>query len=340
MKTPVAILGATGSVGQHFLSLLADHPDFEIVRLFASRPRPHLAAGSWVASLPPPADLERLPVETMTVEAVRASGARAVFSALPASVAGTIERTLVDAGIAVFSNASSHRMDADVPILIPEANAPHLDVCPKGRAPLVANSNCSASGLVVVLAALAPLGIRAVHVATYQSVSGAGYPGVPAIDIMGNVLPYIGKEDEKIVAETRKMLGTFDGARIVEHPMEVVACACRVHTAFGHLESVFIEVETPGDAAQAVALLREFRGHEAAWNLHSSPRHPIHVFDDPARPQPKKDATLGGGMVVSVGTVKRAGNTISLRLLVNNVVRGAAGGSVQNAELALAAGRL
>lgn len=340
MKTPVAILGATGSVGQHFLSLLSDHPNFEIVGLFASRPRPHVSAGSWVASLPPPPDVERLPVQTMTVAAVCACGAKVAFSALPASVAGPIERELVAAGIAVFSNASAHRMDADVPILIPEANAPHLDVCPKGRPPLVANSNCSASGLVVVLAALTPLGINAVHVATYQSVSGAGYPGVPAIDIMGNVLPYIGKEDEKIVAETRKMLGTFDGARIVEHPMEVAACACRVHTAFGHLEVAFIEVETPGDAAQAVALLREFRGHEAAWNLYSSPQRPIHVFDDPSRPQPKKDATLGGGMVVSVGTVKRVGHTISLRLLVNNVVRGAAGGSVQNAELALSQGRL
>jgi aspartate-semialdehyde dehydrogenase len=276
----------------------------------------------------------------MTVEAVRASGAGAVFSALPASVAGTIERELVAAGVAVFSNASAHRMDEDVPILIPEVNAPHLDVCPKGRAPLVTNSNCSASGLAIVLAALRPLGIRAVHVATYQSVSGAGYPGVPAIDIMGNVLPYIGKEDDKIVAETRKMLGAFDGARIIGHPMEVAACACRVHTAFGHLEAAFIEVETPGDAAQAEALLREFRGHEAAWGLHSTPDRPIHVFDDPARPQPRHDVLRGGGMVVSVGTVKRAGNTISLRLLVNNVVRGAAGGSVQNAELALAAGRL
>lgn len=340
MKTPVAILGATGAVGQHFLSLLADHPDFEIVKLFASRARTHLPASSWVASLPPPPDLERRPVEVLSVEAVVASGAKAVFSALPAAVAGPLERELVAAGIAVFTNASAHRMDADVPILIPEVNAPHLDVCPPERAPLVANSNCSASGLAVVLAALRPLGIRAVHVATYQSVSGAGYPGVPAIDIMGNVLPHIGKEDEKIVAETRKMLGTFDGAQIVDHPMEVAACACRVHTAFGHLEAAFIEVEQPGDTAQAVRLLREFRGHEAARGLHSTPEHPIHVFDDPTRPQPKRDVMLGDGMVVSAGTVRRAGNILSLRLLVNNVVRGAAGGSVQNAELARAWGRL
>ncbi len=340
MKTPVAILGATGAVGQHFLSLLADHPQFELVKLFASRPRPHITATSWVASLPPPADLERRPVETLTVEAVLASGAKAVFSALPASVAGPLERELIDAGVAVFTNASAHRMDADVPILIPEVNAPHLDVCPAGRAPLVANSNCSASGLAVVLAALRPLGIRAVHLATYQSVSGAGYPGVPAIDIMGNVLPHIGKEDDKIVAETKKMLGSFRDARIVDHPMEVAAIACRVHTAFGHLEAAFIEVEQPGDTASATALLREFRGHEAAWGLPSSPALPIHVFDDPARPQPKRDVLLGGGMVVSVGTVRRAGNTINLRLLVNNVVRGAAGGSVQNAELARAQGRL
>lgn len=340
MKTPVAILGATGAVGQHFLSLLSDHPEFEIVGMFASRPRPHLPATSWVASLPPPADLERRPVETLSVGAVLASGAKAVFSALPASVAGPLERELADAGVAVFTNASAHRMDADVPILIPEVNAPHLDVCPPGRAPLVANSNCSASGLAVVLAALRPLGIRAVHVATYQSVSGAGYPGVPAIDIMGNVLPHIGKEDDKIVAETKKMLGAFDGARIVDHPMEVAAVACRVHTAFGHLEAAFIEVEQPGDTASAVALLREFRGHEAAWGLRSSPARPIQVFDDPSRPQPKRDVLLGGGMVVSVGTVRRAGNTINLRLLVNNVVRGAAGGSVQNAELARARGRL
>ncbi len=340
MKTPVAILGATGAVGQHFLSLLADHPEFEIVGLFASRPRAHIPATSWVASLPPPPDLEGRPVETLSVGAVLASGAKAVFSALPASVAGPLERELADAGVAVFTNASAHRMDADVPILIPEVNAPHLDVCPPGRAPLVANSNCSASGLAVVLAALRPLGIRAVHVATYQSVSGAGYPGVPAIDIMGNVLPHIGKEDDKIVAETKKMLGSVQGARIVDHSMEVAAVACRVHTAFGHLEAAFIEVEQLGDTASAVALLREFRGHEAAWGLRSSPARPIHVFDDPARPQPKRDVLLGGGMVVSVGTVRRAGNTINLRLLVNNVVRGAAGGSVQNAELARARGRI
>jgi aspartate-semialdehyde dehydrogenase len=205
---------------------------------------------------------------------------------------------------------------------------------------LITNSNCSASGLALVLCALKPLGLRTVHVATYQSVSGAGYPGVASLDILGNVVPYIAREDEKISAETRKMLGTPQNGRIVEHPARVIACAARVPTLFGHLETAFIDVETPCDEQRVISLLRDFTGYEIARSLHSSPHPPIEVMDEPARPQPRLDALRGAGMTVSVGGIRCTDHTISLRLLVNNVIRGAAGGSVQNAELAIAAGKL
>ncbi len=312
---------------------------FRVAALYAGRPR-ETAADNWVASLPCPEFCETVSVDRLDLDAVLASGAKAVFSALPASVARTVEMELAVAGVAVFSNASAHRMDPDVPILIPEVNAPHLDACPRDRGLLVTNSNCSASGLVLVLSALLPLGIRSVHVATYQSVSGAGYPGVPSIDILGNVIPHIGGEDGKIVQETRKMLGSFGDGRFVDHPMSVMACAARVPTAFGHLETAFVEVENPVAEAEVAGLLREYRGHELARGLPSTPEAPIHVFEDPRRPQPKKDALRGNGMVVSVGGLQCSGTTIALRLLVNNVIRGAAGGSVQNAELAVAGERL
>lgn len=339
-KIPVAILGATGAVGQHFFAILDQHPQFEIAGLYASRPRTCVSAVPWVASLPQPTSAHRMPVEDLSIDALHQRGIRAVFCALPASVAASIEMQLVQSGIAVFSNASAHRMDPDVPIVIPEINAPHLDLCPCDRALLVTNSNCSASGLTMVLRALEPLGLRTVHVATYQSVSGAGYPGVASLDILGNVVPHIPREDEKIAMETRKMLGTLQNGRIVEHPTQVIACAARVPTLFGHLETVFIQVETPCDEAKVGFLLRSFRGHEAARELFSSPHPPIEVFEDPARPQPRLDVMRGNGMTVSVGGIRCMDGTISLRLLVNNVIRGAAGGSVQNAELALATGRL
>ncbi len=340
-KIPVAILGATGAVGQHFFALLENHPQFEVAVLQASRRRASLADVPWVASLPQPDAARRMPVEELSVEALQKRGVRAVFSALPASVAGPVETRLArEAGIAVFSNASAHRMDPDVPILIPEVNAPHLDVCPRDRALLVTNSNCSASGLAMVLAALSPLGIRSVNVATYQSVSGAGYPGVASLDILGNVLPYIAREDEKIAAETRKMLGVLENGRIMEHSARVIACAARVPTLFGHLETAFIEVESACDERRVRELLRNFVGHEAARGLFSSPTPALEVFEDPARPQPRLDVMRGRGMAVSVGGIRCTENVVSLRLLVNNVIRGAAGGSVQNAELALAAGRL
>ncbi len=336
-KIPVGVLGATGFVGQHFLALLANHPWFEVKALFASQDYDSYPA-QWRATLPPPAWLDTVPVRRLSAESVLDSGVRLVFSGVPADVARQVERSIVAAGVPVFSNASAFRMADDVPILIPEINSDHLAVT--GRPLHVTNSNCAISGLAITLAALRPLGLKRVRVATYQALSGAGYPGVPSYDALGNLIPHIPSEEDKIAAEGRRILGTVEDGSIVPVDLDIEAQVVRVPVHVGHFEVSFVDVARETSVEEVAELFRAFCGPEDVMSLPMTPEEVIHVFDGTGRPQPRTDVMLGGGMTVSVGHIKVKGTSISYKLLVNNLVRGAAGGSVQNAELAHVRGLL
>ncbi|MDA3864341.1 MAG: aspartate-semialdehyde dehydrogenase [Deltaproteobacteria bacterium] len=334
MKLPVAICGATGSVGQYFISLLANHPYFKTVLLTASRDYESNYTMHWRASLKPPAKLHSLPIVKTTVANIKKSGARIVFSALPSGVALNFEKELVEAGIAVFSNASAYRMDKNIPILIPEINSNHLNLIPKGTTPHITNSNCTTSGLALTLSALKPLGIKQVYLSTYQALSGAGYPGVASMDILGNVIPHIAGEEGKIREETLKILGDYKKGTITPASFEVMAQALRVAVKNGHLETVFVQVENRPKLPQIKNLFTNYQVDAAVASLPSTPKKTFYFFDNPERPQPVLDVHNGEGMGVSIGSLRIQNNTVAYKLLVNNVIRGAAGGSIQNAEYA------
>jgi len=333
-KIPVAVLGASGVVGQHFVALLENHPWFELSACFASRKR-KFSEVNWYASLPKPKYADSLEIQKLNIDDI-VSSSKAVFSALPAKVAIDVEKELANRGVWVFSNASAYRMQPNVPILIPEINAKHLELVSKTKkASIITNSNCSTSGLTLSLAPFLKFGIKKCYVSTYQALSGAGYPGVSAMDITGNLLPHINGEEEKIVKESKKILGIFESDKIISHSMDITASAFRVNVPYGHTEAVFIELEHSIDRQTAIEALSEFTGFDPdVTKLPSTPKQILKVFNDPWRPQPKYDYFQGNGMTVSIGSVKTDKNTLSFKLLVNNLIRGAAGGSVQNAELA------
>jgi aspartate-semialdehyde dehydrogenase len=286
----------------------------------------------------------------MTVRACEPDAVRAelVFSALDSGPAGTAEQAFARAGRWVVSNAKNHRMDADVPLVVAEVNPDHLALL-DGQRPsrgwsggIVTNGNCSTIALV---SAIAPLhrrfGIRRAVVATMQAVSGAGYPGVPSLDALGNVVPYIKDEEEKIEEETCKFLGTFSGGVVTPASCVVGAHCNRVPVENGHTVCVSLELEQRATPDEARAALRDWRGAEAARGLPSSPERPVVLRDEPDRPQPRRDADTGRGMSTVVGRV-RADPVLGIRLvaMAHNVIRGAAGAAVQNAELLLATGRM
>jgi aspartate-semialdehyde dehydrogenase len=346
---PVAVLGATGAVGQTFIRLLADHPWFVLTEVAASERsagRPYADAARWIAGDMPPsvAELDVLPCDPGAVKAP------IVFSALDASVAGEAEQAFARAGRLVLTNARNHRMDGDVPLVIPEVNADHLGLLDTQRGRrgwnggIVANGNCAA---IVVALALAPLHraftLRRLFVTTMQAVSGAGYPGVPALDILGNVIPYIGGgEEEKIEQEVRKLLGARDGGAVREAGFGVSAQVNRVPVEHGHTACLTAEFERRPSPAEAVAALREWRSPIADLALPSAPASPIVVLEhDDRPPQPRRDADRGRGMTVTVGRV-RPDPLLDLRLVAcgHNTGRGAAGAAVLYAELLVARGRV
>jgi len=340
MKFPVGILGATGAVGQRFVQLLADHPWFEVVELAASdrsAGKPYREACTWRLSGVPP---EAAGATTVTT-CEGPFRAKVLFSGLDSSVAGEVEAALADKGCAVISNARNHRMDPDVPLLIPEINPDHLDALTVQRQRtrggyIVTNPNCSVVGLAMALAPLhRAFGVKEVAVATLQALSGAGYPGVASMDVADNIVPYIGGgEEEKIEAEPRRILGRFDGKAFVPAPFPISAAVHRVAVSDGHTMAVFLRLERKASAADAVRALAEFRGEPQERRLPTAPRQPIHVLDAPDRPQPRLDRDREGGMAVSVGRV-REDRTFDLKLeaLVHNTIRGAAGAAILNAEL-------
>lgn len=347
-RRKVAVLGATGAVGQAFIRRLVNHPWFELVEVAASERsagKPYAEAARWIGGDSIPADVAHRKVVACDPDAVTAD---VVFSALDASVAGEVEAAFARAGRTVLSNARNFRMDADVPLVIPEVNAGHLGLLEVQRrnrgwpGAIVTNANCST---IVAVLALAPLherfGIERLFISTMQAVSGAGYPGVPSLDILGNVVPYIGGEEEKIETESLKMLGRLEGDAIVPAAIGVTAHTNRVPVEHGHTVCMsigFADRVSPEDARRVLA---EWAGDERARGLPTAPAHPVVVTDEPDRPQPRRDADRGDGMTVTVGRVRRDPVLdIKLVALGHNIVRGAAGASVLNAELMEQAGML
>lgn len=339
-RQPVAVLGATGAVGQTFVRLLADHPWFELAEVAASERsagRPYGEAARWLEGRLPDA-VARRAVVACTPDAIRS---RIVFSALDSSVAGEIEGSMAAAGKIVLSNARNFRMAPDVPLLIPEVNASHLALLERQRkvrgwsGALVTNANCAT---IVAVMALAPLheafGVRQLVITTMQAVSGAGYPGVPSLDILGNVIPYIEGEEGKIETETCKLLGRLEGDAVIDAPIRIAAHANRVPVEHGHTVCMSVGFERRPTVEAARAVLREWRGGPLAHGLPSAPASPLVLISEDDRPQPRRDVCTGGGMTVVVGRV-RADPVLDLRLVAmgHNTVRGAAGASVLNAEL-------
>ncbi len=346
-KLPVAILGATGTVGQKFVTLLAEHPWFAIVQLAASAARDGMRYGDvihWREVTPLPDTIAAMHLTAMAPMA----GVRIAFSALDASIASDVEPAFAEAGIFVVSNASAFRMADDVPLLIPEVNADHLAVLARQRrergwtGAIVANPNCSTAALVTALAPLhRAFGLRSAVVATLQAASGAGYPGVPALDLLGNVIPFISGEEEKIEAEVRKILGQLDGERIVDAEILTSAMVHRVPVVDGHLVSASLAFDRAPTPEAAMAALRTFTGGPLVSRLPSSPTHPVEVDARADRPQSRLDLDRGRGMTVTVGRVRPCPlHHLRLVALGHNLVRGAAGAAVQNAELVVASGLL
>lgn len=347
-RRKVAVLGATGAVGQAFVRRLAAHPWFELADLAASERsagRAYEEATRWIGTDAIPAGVGARTVVPCDPDAVEAD---IVFSALDSSVAGEVEAAFARAGRIVLSNARNYRMDDDVPLVIPEVNPGHLGLLARQRrqrgwpGAIVTNANCSTIALVLAVAPLHErFGIRQMFVSTMQAVSGAGYPGVPSLDILGNVVPYISGEEEKIETESLKMLGRLDGDTIVPAEVRVTAHTNRVPVEHGHTVCVslgFAERATPEAVRDA---LEDWGGAEEARGLPTAPARPIELAREPDRPQPRRDADRGGGMAVTIGRIRRDPVLdVKLVALAHNIVRGAAGASVLNAELMERAGLL
>jgi aspartate-semialdehyde dehydrogenase len=338
----VGVLGATGVVGQQFVARLARHPWFRPTWLAASERsegRPYREVAPWRLNVPVPEDLGALRVEGCTP----GRGPHVVFSALDASVAGELEQAFATAGHVVVSNARNYRMDPLVPLLIPEVNPDHLSLVTeqrraKGwRGAIVTNPNCSTVVLAMALAPLRKFELKTAIVSTMQAVSGAGYPGVPALDILGNVVPFISGEEEKMEMETLKILGT-DGGR-TPHPAIVSAHTNRVAVIDGHVMTVSMDLGLKPDVAAIVAALSEFKGRPQELGLPSAPAPPIAVMAESNRPQPRLDADRGNGMAITVGRVRRC-SVLHAKMVAlgHNTVRGAAGAAILNAELMAAEG--
>ncbi len=346
-RWPVAVLGATGAVGQAFIRLLEGHPWFDLVEVAASERsagRSYREATRWLEGTMP-AKVAALGVKLCDPSEVTAP---IVFSALDSSVAGEVEAAFAKAGRMVLSNAKNYRMESDVPLVIPEVNGDHLALLAAQRAArgwpggIVTNANCAVTVIAMALAPLhAAFGVKKVFATTMQAVSGAGYPGVPSLDILGNVIPYIGDEEPKIETELVKLLGSYAGSSITPANIVTSAHANRVAVEHGHTVCLSVAFERAPSPEEALACLRAWEGFPGVRGLPSAPVPALIIRDEDNAPQPRRDVNAGGGMAVTIGRV-RADNLFDLRLVAmsHNVVRGAAGGSILNAELLVASGQL
>jgi len=345
-KFRAGVLGATGIVGQRLVQLLAGHPWFELTEVAASERssgRKYSEAVTWHLNEPIPAAAANLLVKGLDP----ALDCDFVFSALDSSVAGPAEEDFARAGYPVVSNSKNHRMAPDVPLLIPEVNAAHLDAIPfqqknrgYGTGFIVTNPNCSTAGLVLVLKPLADaFGLEKLFVVTMQAASGAGYPGVPSLDILGNVVPFISGEEEKLETEPQKLLGKWDGSRFVEAGLGISAHCNRVPVENGHLESVSMSLKKVATLAEVREVLRDFSVSEELAVLPTAVKNPIVVLDEENRPQPRRDVNAGNGMAAAVGRIRECPLLdVKLTLLSHNLLRGAAGAALLNAELLAARG--
>jgi aspartate-semialdehyde dehydrogenase len=346
-KYRVGILGATGMVGQRFIQLLADHPQFEVTAVAASDRSQGKAYGeacAWRLSGDMPANVRNLPVQPPAPPL----DCDLVFSSLPGEIARETEASFAAAGYPVISNSSAFRMDEDVPLLIPEANHDHLALLERQKAKyprggfIVTNPNCSAIGLALALAPLhGAFGVEAAIATTLQALSGAGYPGVSSLDILDNVVPYISSEEEKMESETAKILGRCNDARIEVAPIKVSAQCHRVNVADGHMVAVRVKLARKASLEQVRDALASFRSLPQELGLHSAPANPIVVRDEQDRPQPKLDRDAGKGMTATVGRLK-PDSVLDYRFVVlsHNTIRGAAGAAILNAELLIALNHL
>jgi aspartate-semialdehyde dehydrogenase len=349
-KIKVGILGATGAVGQRFAQLLAGHPWFEIAALTASdrsAGKTYSEACSWLLRGGMPAavtDMSLIPTEASAIP----KDVRLLFSALPGGKAGAVEEELAAAGFAVSSNASAHRMDPDVPLLIPDVNPDHtalirVQQARRGwRGFIVTNPNCSATHLVCALKPLHDaFGLTAVNVVTMQAISGAGYPGVASLDILDNVIPYIGGEEEKIESEPRKLLGTLSADGVDPADIVISAQANRVAVRNGHLEAVSVKLKRFASLEEVAAAFTGYRSEPQRLGLPSAPDPAIILHPEADRPQPRLDRLAGNGMATSVGRL-RPDPLLDYKFLVlgHNTIRGASGGALLNAELLYVQGYL
>ncbi|HUC55641.1 MAG TPA: aspartate-semialdehyde dehydrogenase [Candidatus Cybelea sp.] len=347
-KWKAGVLGATGVVGQRLVQMLGNHPWFDLTEVAASERssgKTYAAAVRWHLDASIPESARNLVVKGLEP----ALDCDFVLSALDSSVAGPAEEDFARAGYPVVSNSRNHRMDPDVPLLIPEVNAAHLDAIPRqqknrGYGPgfIVTNPNCSTAGLVLVLKPLADaFGLEKIFVVTLQAISGAGYPGVPAMDIQGNVVPFISGEEEKMEAEPQKLLGKWDGSRFVDAGLGISAHCNRVPVVDGHLECVSLSLKKIASLDEVREALRTFEVDAELASLPTALKNPVLVLDDENRPQSRRDVNAGNGMAAVVGRVRECPLLdVKLTLLSHNLVRGAAGAALLNAELLAARGFL
>ena len=345
-RIEVGILGATGMVGQHFIKFLDGHPLFDLAWLGASERsagKRYPEAAKWHLGGAVPEGAAALTVE----EAKPGNAPKLLFSAMDASIATEIEQAFARAGHVVVSNSRNHRMEHDVPLLVPEVNADHLAVLDAQRrrfgwqGAIVTNPNCSPVTLTMALGPLKRYGIKRVVVTTMQAVSGAGYPGVPSMDILGNVVPYIGNEEEKMQEETQKILGSISADRIVSLDARLSAHCNRVAVIDGHTLAVSVELEARLSAEEIIQALNSYRGVPQKMQLPSAPARPVQYLEEPDRPQPRRDAERDGGMACFVGRLRPC-PVLDWKFvaLAHNTIRGAAGAAVLNAELMDAQGLL
>jgi aspartate-semialdehyde dehydrogenase len=349
-QIPVAVLGATGSVGQRFISLLENHPWFKVVALAASDRsvgQKYSQAARWVLDTPMPEYAREMEVVLATTECVQA---KIVFSALHNEIAKDLEPEFAQAGMAVCSNASSYRRAEDVPLLLPEINADHIHLVKEQRRNrgwsgcILTNPNCTSTGLTIALKALDDaFGVKKVFAVSLQALSGAGYPGIPSMDIMDNIIPNVGKggEEDKVEWEPRKMLGKLNDDKIDLADIKFSVHTNRVAVIDGHTVCASVELVRQVDPEAAQAVLGAYRASASASELPSSPRPVIQVRREADRPQPRLDRLTGKGMTTVVGRV-RPDPILDLKFVVlsHNTIRGAAGGSIYNAELLVNEGLL
>ncbi len=350
LRRKVAILAATGAVGQRFVQLLEGHPWFEIEVLAASERsagKKYREACNWTLESEMPTEIGEMTVVNTNVQSMEKVGnVDFVFSALPGDIAGPVEEEFA-VKYPVLSKASAHRLEEDVPLLIPEVNPDHLALIPIQRRKrnwggfVSTDPNCSTIQLAISLKPLVAFGLKKVVVSTMQALSGAGYPGVASLDIVDNVVPYIPKEEEKLELETKKILGTFDGTRVQNAGIALSASCNRVNVKDGHLETVFVELEDKPSIEEVEKAFEEFRGEPQRLKLPSAPEKPIVVRKETNRPQPRYDRDAGRGMSIVVGRIRSDPvMTVKYLCLGHNTIRGAAGAGILSAELMAAKGYL